>query len=61
MYVTDSTQYTVIRLVGNDTRPFIDRFDSHQEAHDFAMETMPESRYCCIETVRTQREVLREH
>lgn len=45
MYVTDTTEYTVIRLVGNDTRPLVDRFDSHQEAYDFAKAQTNETTY----------------
>lgn len=59
MYVEDSTRYTVVRLIGDDPRPYFDNFDSHQEAYDFAMEVLSECRYCCINTVRSQKEVLK--
>ena len=59
MEVTDATEFTVIHFKHHDTRPFVNRFDSHDEAYAFAHEILPESERCIITTVRTQREILK--
>ena len=59
MEVTQATEYTVIHFKPNDTRPFVNRFDSHDEAKAFATEILGEIDHCAIITVTTRRELLK--
>ena len=57
--VTDTTVFSVLHFKPNDSRPYVDRFYSHDEAYAFALEILPECERCVIKTERTQREVLK--
>lgn len=59
MEVTQATEYKVIHFKPNDTRPFINRFNSHDEAMAFANDILGESDHCAILTVNTRRELLK--